>query len=314
MKTAWLFAGQGSQYVGMGKDFYDSYPQVRPFFDDYQVDETSLAELCFAGPEERLNDTRFTQVAMAAFATAVTSLLRESCPAPAYVAGLSLGEYNALAAAGVFEPKILYHLLDFRGKMMAEASSPSQSMVAVLGLDDGQVEATVDEARLYANEHGLGVVACANFNCPGQVVVSGDGPAVDHAAELLKAAGAKRVMSLKTSGAFHTPLMQSAQVPLSGMLLSLPFKPQRVPVVFNVTGLPAADDKVKGLLTRQIISPVRFAASLQTMAKLGVTRFVEIGPGKALTGFVKKTLKELEGLETFTIQTVEDLEALKAAS
>jgi [acyl-carrier-protein] S-malonyltransferase len=310
----------------MGKDLYDAYPETRPIFDTHSLEavapntqpdgsgqQVSLAELCFNGAKERLNDTRYTQAAMAAFAVAVIQVLKGRGLSPDYACGLSLGEYCALHVADVLSADALIDLLDFRGAAMAAASAPDQAMVAVLGLSDQAVEDCVSGIQAELHERCLGIAACANFNCPGQVVVSGNAPALDLASEALKAAGAKRILPLATSGAFHTPLMRPAQPPLSAKLANTYLRPQALPVIFNVTGHPGADDKVKGLLTRQLISPVRFSTCLQTLAAAGVTRFIEIGPGKALTGFVKKTLKGLDGLETYTIQGADDLERVAEA-
>ena len=204
MKLAFLYAGQGSQHVGMGRDLYENYPAFRAVLDAAPVD-FDLKQLCFEGPEEQLNDTRYTQPCMVAFAAGVTAVLKEEGITPAYTAGLSLGEYSALHCAGVLDAQTAVSLVAFRGKAMAEAvvGRPC-GMAAVLNLDRDALKKACEEAS------DLGVVECTNFNCPGQIVISGDAAAVDKAGELAKAAGAKRVLPLKVSGPFHTSLMAPA--------------------------------------------------------------------------------------------------------
>ena len=193
MKLAFLYAGQGSQHVGMGRDLYENYPAFRAVLDAAPVD-FDLKQLCFEGPEEQLNDTRYTQPCMVAFAAGVTAVLKEEGITPAYTAGLSLGEYSALHCAGVLDARTAVSLVAFRGKAMAEAvvGRPC-GMAAVLNLDRDALKKACEEAS------DLGVVECTNFNCPGQIVISGDAAAVDKAGELAKAAGAKRVLPLKVS-------------------------------------------------------------------------------------------------------------------
>ena len=207
MKLAFLYAGQGSQHVGMGRDLYENYPAFRAVLDAAPVD-FDLKQLCFEGPEEQLNDTRYTQPCMVAFAAGVTAVLKEEGITPAYTAGLSLGEYSALHCAGVLDAQTAVSLVAFRGKAMAEAvvGRPC-GMAAVLNLDRDALKKACEEAS------DLGVVECTNFNCPGQIVISGDAAAVDKAGELAKAAGAKRVLPLKVSGPFHTSLMAPPGTP-----------------------------------------------------------------------------------------------------
>ncbi|MDR0888805.1 MAG: ACP S-malonyltransferase [Coriobacteriales bacterium] len=308
-KTAWIYAGQGSQKTGMGKDFYNEYPEVRPIFES-EAAGFDLKKACFEeNGASMLADTRYTQAAMAAFAAAVTLLLKNAGLSPAYTAGLSLGEYSALHAADVFGADALLDLLAARGTYMADASEqagPSR-MSAVLGLDDASVIAIVEKAQQEANAAGDGIVAAANFNSPGQVVIGGNEAAVARAEAMLKEAGAKRCIPLKTSGPFHTPLMQPAAPMLSAKLQVTPFSPQHTPVVFNITGRTAKDERVKQLLTRQISNATHFADSLRFMADNGVDDFIEIGPGHALAGFVKKTLP---GIPVRSIQTIDDLKLL----
>ena len=230
MKIAFLYAGQGSQHVGMGRDLYEAYPAFRQVLDNAPVD-FDLKKLSFEGPEEQLGDTRYTQPCMVAFAAGVTALLREAGITPDYTAGLSLGEYSALHCAGVFDAQTAISLVAFRGQAMAQAvQGRACGMAAVLGLDRETLKKACEEAS------ELGVVECTNFNCPGQIVISGDEAAVDKAGELAKAAGAKRVLPLKVSGPFHTSLMAPAGDALRERFQTVDFHEMEVPVLFNCLG------------------------------------------------------------------------------
>ena len=302
MKLAFLYAGQGAQHVGMGRDLYEIYPAFRQVLDSAPVD-FDLKKLCFDGPEDQLNDTRYTQPCMVAFAAGVTALLREAGITPDYAAGLSLGEYSALQCAGVFDAKTAISLVAFRGQAMADAVQGRPcGMAAVLGMDRDALKAVCAEAS------DAGVVECTNFNCPGQIVISGDAAAVDKAGELAKAAGAKRVLPLKVSGPFHTSLMAPAGEALAEKFRSVAFGEMSFPVLFNCKGGPMeAGETIPELLVRQIQSSVYLEDTIRAMAGMGVDTIVEIGPGKALSAFVKKTEK---GIKTYAVETVEDIEKL----
>ena len=302
MKLAFLYAGQGAQHVGMGRDLYENYPAFRAVLDAAPVD-FDLKKLCFDGPEDQLNDTRYTQPCMVAFAAGVTALLREGGITPDYAAGLSLGEYSALQCAGVFDAKTAISLVAFRGQAMADAVQGRPcGMAAVLGMDRGALNAVCEQAS------DAGVVECTNFNCPGQIVISGDAAAVDKAGELAKAAGAKRVLPLKLSGPFHTSLMAPAGEALAEKFRSVAFGEMSFPVLFNCKGGPMeAGETIPELLVRQVQSSVYLEDTIRAMAGMGVDTIVEIGPGKALSAFVKKTEK---GIKTYAVETVEDIEKL----
>lgn len=299
-KTAWIFAGQGSQRQGMGHDIYGGFPEIRPIFES-KACGFDLRKLCFEAPSDTLSNTRYTQACMAAFAAAVVTLLKNNGKTPDMVAGLSLGEYSALHAAGVFDFDTLLTVLAFRGTIMADAYTLPARMTAIFGLDDEVVIDAVDQARSETEE----VVTCANFNCPGQVVISGSEKAVLHAEELLKALGARRCIPLTTSGPFHTPLMEPAATLLAEKLDQLPFSTQQLPVVFNVTAATASDSQVKTLLTRQLSAPVRFAQSLRTLRDVGVDSIIEIGPGRVLAGLAKRTIPEV------TVKSIDNVEDLR---
>ena len=305
MKLAFLYAGQGAQHVGMGRDLYETYPAFRAVLDSAPVD-FDLKQPCFDGPEDRLNDTRYTQPCMVAFAAGVTALLKEAGIVPDYTAGLSLGEYSALHCAGVLDAPSAISLVAFRGQAMADAVKDRPcGMAAVLNLDRDALKQVCEEAS------DAGVVECTNFNCPGQIVISGDAAAVDRAGELAKAAGAKRVLPLKVSGPFHTSLMAPAGDALREKFRTVSFRPMSFPVLFNCKGdVLGAGDTIPGLLERQVQSSVYLEDTIRRMAEHGVDIFVEIGPGKTLSGFVRKTVKDVT---TYSIDTVEDLNGVLAA-
>ena len=305
MKLAFLYAGQGSQHVGMGRDLYEAYPAFRQVLDSAPVD-FDLKKLCFEGPEEQLNDTRYTQPCMVAFAAGVTALLKDAGIVPDYAAGLSLGEYSALQCAGVFDAPTAISLVAFRGQAMANAVQGRPcGMAAVLGMDRESLKAVCAQAS------DAGVVECTNFNCPGQIVISGDAAAVDKAGELAKAAGAKRVLPLKVSGPFHTSLMAPAGDALQEKFQSVSFGEMEIPVLFNCLGdLKGEADTIPNLLERQVQRSVYLEDTIRRLRELGVDTAVEIGPGRALSGFVKKTAKEIK---CYPVETAQELEAAIAA-
>ena len=302
MKLGFLYAGQGSQHPGMGADLYEAFPAFRAVLDSAKVD-FDLKEVSFRDSQGVLNQTRYTQPCMVAFAAGLTAVLKERGVIPAAAAGLSLGEYSALHAAGVFDAATAVKLVAFRGKAMEEAAAGHPSaMMAVLGLDRAPLQAACQQAS------DLGCVVIANYNCPGQLVIGGEKAAVEKAAALAKEAGARRCLPLKVSGPFHTPLMAPAGDALAQYFRSVDFAQPRIPVIFNCLG-DVKDDSVtiQELLVKQVQSSVFMEDSIRKMAALGVDALVEIGPGKALSGFVKKTVPEMP---VYAVETVADVENL----
>ncbi|MBU3806379.1 MAG: ACP S-malonyltransferase [Candidatus Fournierella pullistercoris] len=308
MKLGLLFAGQGSQRVGMGQDLYDRYPLFRSTWDSLaaQVD-FDLTSLCFNGPEELLSQTRYTQPCMVTFALSLWELLHEQGIQPDAVAGLSLGEYSALACAGVLDKKQAVSLVAYRGQAMEQAVSGRPcGMAAVLGLERSVLQQVCQQAK----EETGALVEIANYNCPGQMAIAGDQQAVDRACELAKEAGAKRCLPLKVSGPFHTSLMKPAGDALAQRFQSEHFSPMQIPVYFNCLGDTAKEPfSIPQLLEQQVQSSVYMEDILSAMERDGITHMLEIGPGKTLTGLVKKTCK---GMAVRSIETADDLEAALA--
>jgi len=294
-KTAFLFAGQGAQYLGMGRDLYDHYPIVKETIDQAsQVLGYDLRHL-IDREEEKLNQTRYTQPAILATSVAIYRLLQEKGYQPDMVAGLSLGEYSALVASGALDFEDAVALVAKRGAYMEEAAK----MVAVLNTP---VE-VIEEVCRKASE--LGVVTPANYNTPAQIVIGGEVVAVDRAVELLQEAGAKRLIPLKVSGPFHTALLELASQKLAETLAQVSFSDFTCPLVGNTEAAVMQKEDIAQLLTRQVKEPVRFYESIAVMQEAGVTNFIEIGPGKVLSGFVKKIDK------TAKLANVEDQASLE---
>lgn len=312
MNIGFVYAGQGSQHLGQGQDFYEKYQSVKDTYTRATqivspITEMNLAQLSFEGPEEKLSQTRYTQPAMVTFGVAVTDLLLKENIHPAYVCGLSLGEYTALYAAGVIDRDTVISLVAKRGRYMEEAAQGIEvKMSAVLGLD----RATVVECCQKVTEAYGGEKICqaVNFNCPGQIVISGDALAVDKASALLKEAGAKRVLALKVSGPFHTSLMKPAGDALAREFESVDFRNPNTGVIFNCLGQGMSErDNIADLLVRQVQSPVYFEDSIRYMADQGVDVIVEIGPGRAMSKLIAKTLPDMP---VYSIDKVEDYEMI----
>ena len=300
-KTAFLFAGQGAQKLGMARDLYDQYPIVKETYDQAsRVLGYDLRDL-IDHDEEKLNQTRFTQPAILTTSVAIYRLLVEKGLQPDMVAGLSLGEYSALVAAGSLDFEDAVALISKRGQFM-ETAAPAGTgkMVAVMNTDVALIEEACEKAS------DKGYVKPANYNTPAQIVIGGDVAAVDAAVDYLKEAGAKRLIPLNVSGPFHTTLLQPASEKLALELETLDFQEFQIPLVGNTEAKVMEKEQIKSLLARQVMEPVRFYESIDTMKELGLTKVIEIGPGKVLSGFLKKIDKNIEVL------AVEDEASLQA--
>ena len=302
-KIAFMFPGPGAQYVGMGKDFYDTIPLCREVFEKAsKASGLDVEKLCFE-ENEQINITEYTQIAMLAAEVAMLKALEEKGIKPDVTGGLSLGEYGALVASGVMSEEDVFKVVRKRGIYMQEAVPTGGAMVAVLGLDTKVIEEICDSID--------GMVTIANYNCPGQIVITGEEKAVKEAMEKLTEAGAKRCVPLKVSGPFHSPLLTEAGEKLAKELEEVIIQDIAIPYIANVTAdYVTSKEEVKPLLQKQVSSSVKWQQTIELMIKDGVTTFIEIGPGKTLTGFMRKINRDVQVLN---VEKVEDLEKVVEA-
>lgn len=295
-KTVFMFPGQGAQYVGMGKEFYDTIPACKAVYDlASEVTGLDLPALCFE-ENDKLNITEYTQIAMLTTEAALYTAIKEAGKNCDATAGLSLGEYGALLAAGVLSLEDAFAVVRKRGIYMQEAYPTGGAMSAVLALDATTIEKVCEETE--------GIVSIANYNCPGQIVITGEAGAVEKAGAALKEAGAKRVVPLKVSGPFHSALLETAGEKLEKELENVTVNEISIPYLANVTADYVKDkSEVKGLLTRQVSSSVRWQQSIERLLADGYDEFVEIGPGHTLSGFMKKINRDVK---TCNVDTMED--------
>ena len=299
-KTVFMFPGQGAQYIGMGKDFYEQIPVCREMFElAGRASGLDVAALCFE-ENEQINITEYTQIAMLATEVAILKAVEERGIRPDITGGLSLGEYGALAAGGVMSEEDVFRIVRKRGIYMQEAVPSGGAMTAVLGLDTETIEKICAETA--------GTVSIANYNCPGQIVITGEESAVQAASEKLTAAGAKRCVPLKVSGPFHSAMLAGAGEKLAKELESVEIHDIAVPYIANVTADYVTDkSEVKPLLQKQVSSSVRWQQSVERMIADGADTFIEIGPGKTLSGFMRKISRDVK---VCNVEKVEDLEKL----
>ena len=305
MKVAYIFPGQGAQWVGMGRDLYDNFDSAKAVFE--LADETlgyPLSQLCFEGPEDELRQTINAQPAILTVSLACLKATQdiaddETMPLPTFVAGHSLGEYTALAAADVLDFTTAVYLARERGRLMHEAGQKNPgSMVAVIGLDEKLLAEVCDETD----------TKIANINCPGQLIISGAKENLTKAAELAEAKGAYRTIPLQVSGAFHTLLMEPAANGLSEAIASLSFRQPSVPIIANTNAQPMTTAEIiKAELLEQLCNCIQWQRSIEYMINNGVTTFIEIGPGKVLTGLIKRINKGVNTLNIGDAQAIKSM-------
>lgn len=302
MKIGFLFPGQGSQNIGMGKDIYEEYEIAKKVYDKVQeLTGIDIAQISFEGPEEKLNETRYTQLAILTMSLAILEILKSNNIVAEMSAGLSLGEYTALINSGAISFEEGVKLVQKRGEYMQNLLPKGNwQMSAVMGLTDEQVEDVCKKVK-------SGFVVPANYNCVGQVAISGEKEGIEEAGNIAKEMGAKKVIPLKTAGPFHTEKLIESSQALRNELEKITINKFKTKVIKNLDGEAYKDtDDIKDILAKHIINPVRFSKTIQNMLESGVDTFIEIGPGKTLSGFVKRTPTDKE-IKIFNINNIENL-------
>lgn len=302
MKIGFLFPGQGSQNIGMGKDIYEEYETAKKIYDKVQeLTGIDIAQISFEGPEEKLNETKYTQLAILTMSLAILEILKSNNIVAEMSAGLSLGEYTALINSGAISFEEGVKLVQKRGEYMQNLLPKGNwQMSAVMGLTDEQVEDVCKKVK-------SGFVVPANYNCVGQVAISGEKEGIEEAGNIAKEMGAKKVIPLKTAGPFHTEKLIESSQALRNELEKITINKFKTKVIKNLDGEAYKDtDDIKDILAKHIINPVRFSKTIQNMLESGVDTFIEIGPGKTLSGFVKRTPTDKE-IKIFNVNNIESL-------
>lgn len=301
MKIAFIFSGQGAQYCGMGKELAENFEVCKKVFDEADAAlDFKISDICFTENED-INKTEYTQPALLTTSVAIFKLMEEKGVKPDVVAGLSLGEYSALVASDALDFKEAVALVRKRGKYMTEAVPAGDgAMYAVMNLSAELIQEACDEVK------EIGRAMISNYNAPGQIVIAGDKEAVTKAAEKVLEKGARKVVQLNVSGPFHTSLLKPASDKLNEELKNVTIKDMKIPVITNLTAeVVSSKDNICDILTKQVMNPVKWEQSVKKMIEMGVDTFIELGPGKTLSAFVKKVSKEV------AIYNVEDLKTLE---
>lgn len=304
MKRAFLFPGQGAQIVGMGKDIYEKREEVRKIYDiAYDITGIDIKKICFEGPEEELNKTQNTQLGVLVTSLAILEALKAEGIDAQVATGLSLGEYGALIAANMLSLEEGIKLVQKRGEAMGTLLPEGKyAMVAVIGLENEKIEKICEEITVKGK-----FVVPANYNCSVQTVISGEQDAIEEAMAKLKEQGAKRVIPLNTAGPFHTPKLEQAKLEFQKELNKITFKKGSLDVIKNIDGdFYKENANIQEILANHIVSPVRFDKTIELMQEQGIEEYVEIGPGKTLTGFVRKDNKKAKVVNIYNLETLEN--------
>ncbi len=308
MRIGFLFPGQGAQYIGMGKDLYDNFQEYREVYEEInKITGIDVADLSFNSDEETLNQTKNTQICILAMSLGILKLLEKENIKAEISSGLSLGEYTALIYSGAISFEDGVKIVKTRGELMQNlCPNGDWSMAAILGLNEEQVKEICSKIT-------DGFISPANYNCPGQIVVSGERKAINEAMEKSKALGAKKAVELKTSGPFHTKMLEGASIQLRKELENININKFNTKVVKNLDGkIYSNDENIKDILSKHITNSVRFEQGIQTMLNEKIDTFIEIGPGKTLSGFVKRTNREVTTLNINDVESFNNtLEILK---
>lgn len=303
MKIGFLYGGQGSQQEKMGKDIYESYGYIKDFYNNLNLN-FNIMDFSFNKNIDIISKTEYTQPIMVAFQIAITKILITKNIIPNFLAGLSIGEYSALVAAGVLKDIDAVKIAEFRGREMSKASENIETgMLAVIGLSLAEIEKT-----LKLENDNVNKVEISNLNCPGQIVISGEKNKLEKISKLLKEKGARKIIALNVSGPFHTSYMKPVSKKLESYFLNYNFNDEKIPIVYNLLGKTKGVENIKDIMTKQVMSTVKFQESIEFMINKGVDTFIEIGFGNVLKGFVKKVDKNIKVYTVNNLETINEIE------